>query len=183
MGQGQAKFSANDAADCESNANPASIRLALILIGTVALLSGCAGAGSWQQTTTPTTHVRTANFSHPAVTKALGMVGKPYRYGAKGPDSFDCSGLVWYSFKHAGITVPRTSAQQYAATQRVSLADARPGDLLFFGSRRDVSHVAIYLGNNQFVHAPSSGKRVSVADMSASWYQKNFVAAGRLPGM
>jgi len=62
------------------------------------------------------------------------------------------------------------------------LADAKPGDLLFFGSSRNVSHVAIYMGNQQFVHAPSSGKWVSVASLNASWYRKNFVGAGRLPG-
>ncbi len=146
------------------------------------ILSGCAGSRSWQESANPSAGAwsPTASYSSPVVNNALDMLGKPYRYGAKGPESFDCSGLVWYSFRRSGYSVPRTSAEQYRVAKRISLAEARPGDLLFFGSRRKISHVAIYMGNDEFVHAPSSGKWVSVANLDASWYQKNFVTAGRL---
>jgi cell wall-associated NlpC family hydrolase len=108
------------------------------------------------------------------------MVGVPYRYGGFTPKGFDCSGLVYYSYQKAGLTVPRTSAEQFKTANPVDLDDVRPGDLLFFARRRSVDHVAIYLGNNQFVHAPSTGKRVSVTRMSDPYYRDHFVAAGRL---
>ena len=151
------------------------------LVACCGILSGCAGSRSWESPANPPSGSWSpAAQSSPIVNNALAMVGKPYRYGAKGPESFDCSGLVWYSFRRSGYDVPRTSADQYRVAQRISLSEARPGDLLFFGSRRKVSHVAIYMGNDEFVHAPSSGKWVSVANFDASWYQKNFVTAGRL---
>jgi murein DD-endopeptidase len=111
---------------------------------------------------------------------AAQMVGVPYRYGGFTPKGFDCSGLVYYSYQKAGLTVPRTSAEQFKTANPVDLDDVRPGDLLFFARRRSVDHVAIYLGNNQFVHAPSTGKRVSVTRMSDPYYRDHFVAAGRL---
>jgi cell wall-associated NlpC family hydrolase len=108
------------------------------------------------------------------------MVGAPYQYGGFTPKGFDCSGLVYYSYRKAGLTVPRTSGEQFKAANPVDLDDVRPGDLLFFAKRRSVDHVAIYLGKNQFVHAPSTGKKVSVARMSDPYYRDHFVAAGRL---
>jgi len=159
-----------------------SIGPLLTLVAVSGILSGCAGSRSWQQPTTSSAGLRysQAAGASPVVSNALAMVGKPYRYGAKGPESFDCSGLVWYSYRRSGVAVPRTSTEQYRLSQRISLTDARPGDLLFFGSRRNISHVAIYMGNDEFVHAPSSGKWVSVANLDVSWYRNNFIAAGRL---
>jgi murein DD-endopeptidase len=118
--------------------------------------------------------------SSQAATTATRMVGAPYRYGGTTPKGFDCSGLVYYSYRQAGQVVPRTSAAQFSKASRISLKDAQPGDLLFFASRRSVDHVAIYLGDNKFVHAPSSGKKVSVERMSTPYYRDHFVAAGRL---
>ena len=112
---------------------------------------------------------------------ATALVGSPYRYGARGPDSFDCSGLVHYAYASAGFQVPRTSAQQYRAARPVGLADARAGDLLFSSYEDKVSHVGIYLGNQRFVHAPSTGKHVNVASLESAHYQRHFVRAGRLP--
>ena len=111
---------------------------------------------------------------------ASNMVGAPYRYGGRTPDGFDCSGLVYFSYAQAGISVPRTSREQMRATTPIELADARPGDLLFFRQRQKVSHVAIYLGDDRFVHAPSTGKRVSIDNMSNPYYRRQFVRAGRL---
>ena len=113
-------------------------------------------------------------------TTAMQMVGAPYQYGGFTPKGFDCSGLVYYSYRKAGLTIPRSSGEQFKAANPVDLDDVRPGDLLFFAKRRSVDHVAIYLGKNQFVHAPSTGKRVSVARMSDPYYRDHFVAAGRL---
>jgi cell wall-associated NlpC family hydrolase len=110
---------------------------------------------------------------------AQDMVGVPYKYGGKSPLGFDCSGLVHYSYGQAGITVPRTSRAQLSASRRITLREARPGDLLFFKSR-NYSHVAIYLGDDTFVHAPSTGKRVTRASMMKNYYRTHLVAVGRL---
>jgi cell wall-associated NlpC family hydrolase len=157
------------------------LRLGLIA-SCLLTLAGCSSARSWQQpqpnySYSPRPDLRSQS---PAIDVALNMIGKPYRYGAEGPHSFDCSGLVWYSFGQAGYRVPRTSADQFRASAKISLDKARPGDLLFFGSRRNVSHVAIYLGDRTFVHAPSSGQTVSLGHLSNPWYANNFVSAGRL---
>ncbi len=111
---------------------------------------------------------------------ATGMVGVPYVYGGRTPKGFDCSGLVYYSYQQAGLSVPRTSQEQYKAARPIKLSDAQPGDLLFFRGGRRVSHVAIYLGNGYFVHAPSTGKSVSVASFNNSYYRDHFDRAGRL---
>jgi murein DD-endopeptidase len=118
--------------------------------------------------------------SKQAAATATRLVGAPYRYGGSTPKGFDCSGLVYYSYRQAGQVVPRSSTAQFNAARRISLNDAQPGDLLFFASRKSVDHVAIYLGGNKFVHAPSSGKKVTIERMSKPYYRDHFVAAGRL---
>ena len=92
---------------------------------------------------------------------AAHQVGKPYVWGATGPDSFDCSGLVQYSFAAAGIRMPRVSQQQWFAGPHVNYSDARPGDLLFWHydptDPTDIDHVAIYAGNGMMLVAPHTG--------------------------
>jgi cell wall-associated NlpC family hydrolase len=100
-----------------------------------------------------------------AVSAAMGQRGKPYVWAAAGPGSFDCSGLTQYAFKAAGITLPHSSRMQAQMGQAVSRADLQPGDLVFFYS--PVSHVGIYIGNGQMVHAPTSGDVVKVAGVDA----------------
>ncbi|NYJ05164.1 C40 family peptidase [Petropleomorpha daqingensis] len=100
-----------------------------------------------------------------AVDTAMAQRGKPYVWAAAGPSSFDCSGLVLYAYKAAGISLPHSSLQQSRMGQAVSRSDLRPGDLIFFYS--PVSHVGIYIGNGQMVHAPTSGDVVKVASIDA----------------
>ncbi len=114
------------------------------------------------------------------VNTAMSAVGSPYRYGGRGPNAFDCSGLVVYSYQAAGVKVPRTSAQQFQASRPIAIKEARPGDLLFFRYSNKVSHVGIYLGDQQFVHAPSSGGHVSVESLQQAHYRDRFVGVGRL---
>ena len=114
------------------------------------------------------------------VTVATNQLGAPYRYGGSKPGGFDCSGLVEYSYAKAGLVVPRTSFEQYRAAQPVDISDARPGDLLFFRYDRRISHVAIYLGEGRFIHAPSTGKLVSVASLRDPHYQAHFARAGKI---
>ncbi len=113
---------------------------------------------------------------------AKSMIGVQYRYGGNTPKTgFDCSGLVYFSYLQVGITLPRTSSAQYKASKPVSKKSIRRGDLLFFRiHRRKISHVGIYLGNNQFVHAPSSGKKVSIGELDSPYWRKRFVRGGRI---
>ncbi|MHA6786045.1 NlpC/P60 family protein [Pseudonocardia saturnea] len=103
-----------------------------------------------------------------AVALALSKVGSPYRWGATGPSSFDCSGLVNWAFEQAGIEVPRTSRALSQVGTPVSRDDLQPGDLVFFYS--PVSHVGIYIGDGQMVHASTSGKPVAVASIDGRQY-------------
>jgi cell wall-associated NlpC family hydrolase len=99
-----------------------------------------------------------------AIAFALAQRGKPYVYGATGPGSYDCSGLTQAAYRAAGVTLGRTTYDQAKEGVPVSKADLRPGDLVFFYS--GLSHVGIYLGNGQIVHAPHTGAVVEVAPMS-----------------
>ncbi|MGW4720302.1 C40 family peptidase [Nocardia sp. NPDC004260] len=99
-----------------------------------------------------------------ALDAALSKVGSPYVYGAAGPDAFDCSGLVQWSYRQAGIELPRTSGAQLAAGSPVSLDDLRPGDLVsFYGG----GHSGLYAGDGNVVHASTSGQPVKVAPISS----------------
>ena len=100
-----------------------------------------------------------------AVNTALAQVGDRYVYGATGPNSFDCSGLTSFSYKAAGISIPRTSKAQSTFGTPVSKANLKPGDLVFFYS--PVSHVAMYIGNGQIVHALNSSKPVQVMKLDS----------------
>jgi cell wall-associated NlpC family hydrolase len=112
---------------------------------------------------------------------AMSQVGAPYHYGGTNPaQGFDCSGLVFYTYTQAGYDVPRTSQEQFRVTRKISLGDATPGDLMFFQDQTKLSHVGIYLGDGRFVHAPSSGQRVAVADLDLPYYREHLVAIGRL---
>ena len=115
-----------------------------------------------------------------ALLAAESRIGTPYRYGGSGPDAFDCSGLVAYAYQQAGVALPRTAAQQYALARPLPRAELRPGDLVFFRwSGREVSHVGIYAGDGQFVHAPQTGGQVRTANLDDEWYRERYVGAGR----
>lgn len=118
--------------------------------------------------------------SHPATSIASKMLGTPYRFGGASPGrGFDCSGLVYYSYHKAGYRVPRTSQLQYQQSLPVKRTHIQEGDLLFFRIEGKVSHVGVYLGDNQFIHAPSSGKRVSIASLDSPYWKQRFTKAGR----
>jgi cell wall-associated NlpC family hydrolase len=117
------------------------------------------------------------------VVKALGLVGVPYRFGGNTPTSgLDCSGLVRYVYAHTlGFDLPRRAEEISRIGQPIDVSELRPGDLLFYNTlRRAYSHVAIYVGEGRFVHAPSRGKQVRVEDMSAGYWSARFNGARRL---
>ena len=111
---------------------------------------------------------------------AMQMVGVPYQWGGSSPAGFDCSGLVQYVFANAGLPVPRTAAAQMDASAPLTLEKAQAGDLLFFRDGSRTSHVAIYLGQGRFVHAPSSGRQVSLDSFGNAYWRMRFARAGRV---
>lgn len=111
---------------------------------------------------------------------AQSRVGAPYRYGEAGPTAFDCSGLVHFAYRNVGIDTPRTVSQLRRESRRVKPSRLQEGDLLFFRLSGKVRHVAIYLGDERFVHAPKSGDRVSYASLDNPFWDRNLVEAGRI---
>ena len=108
---------------------------------------------------------------------ALSKVGCSYVYGATGPNSFDCSGLAQWVYRQNGIYIPRTVTTQYYACTLVSSPDV--GDLVYFNTIGYMSHVGIYIGNGQFVHAGTSATGVVVANLYSSYWQSVYLGAGR----
>ena len=110
------------------------------------------------------------------------MIGTPYRYGGVSPAGFDCSGLVVYSYASAGISkLPRTAAGLERAARPVRLSALEPGDLLFFRLEGPKTlHVAMYVGDRAFVHAPSSGKRVERVSFDHVYWSPRLKRAGRV---
>jgi len=130
--------------------------------------------GAARQTITPS-----QNMGARAAAVALQQVGVPYLYGGSTTRGFDCSGLVQYSYLRAGKNVPRTTGQLWSATSTVQRTDLKAGDLLFFNIEGKMSHVGMYIGDQQFVHAPSSGKTVTVGRLTSAYYSAAFMRAGR----
>jgi cell wall-associated NlpC family hydrolase len=110
-----------------------------------------------------------------AVDVAKAQIGKPYKWGGAGPDSFDCSGLAMYSWGKAGVSLPHSAAAQYNSLPHVPVDQLVPGDLVFYGS--SIHHVGIYIGGGQMVNAPQTGEYVRVDSM----YRRDFAGAAR-PG-
>jgi len=151
---------------------PVSVRTSLFAAGMLllAVLSGCASSP-------PASDGNVYQGARIAQSQA----GAPYRYGGSSPRGFDCSGLVYYAYRKAGVRVPRTTREQYRHAEHISLADIRRGDLLFFKlSSRGISHVGIYTGKGRFIHAPSSGKRVMYSSLENPYWKHRLLAAGRI---
>jgi murein DD-endopeptidase len=141
----------------------------------VALLAGCVPAPVRRPP--PAAAVPADELGRRVAALAASQVGAPYRFGGDSPRGFDCSGLVWYLYREAGVAVPRTAAAQRAAVQPVAADALQPGDLVFFYTPAD--HVGVYLGAGEFVHAPSSGKHVERARLDAPFYILGYAGGGR----
>jgi cell wall-associated NlpC family hydrolase len=145
-------------------------------LGLIALALALGGCSTVPQVSTP------ANSSDPVVRLAQEQVGRPYVYGGRGPEGFDCSGLVHFAHRGAlGVEVPRTAREQFLRARPVSQRSLVPGDLVFFQPPpgKDL-HVGIYVRDDLFVHAPSNGRRVSYANLGDAYWRESLVGAGRL---
>lgn len=136
-----------------------------------------------QQAAVTATGTTTGTYSGPtntqagqAVSFAYAQLGKPYVYGATGPNSYDCSGLVQAAWAAAGVSIPRSSYEQWAALPHVPMSAIQPGDLIFFDAE---GHVGIYVGNNMIIDAPQPGQSVEKVSLSQSWYASTLDGAAR----
>ncbi len=137
-------------------------RWLVVLVAVVALAS----VGARHAAATASPHA-TAGTARQAITYAEAQLGKPYEWGATGPDAFDCSGLVMEAYAAAGVTIPRTSQEQWAALPHIPPGAQRPGDLVFFagadGTATAPGHVGLVLGPHRMVEAYASGYPVRIS--------------------
>ncbi|MEQ6917738.1 C40 family peptidase [Halomonas aquatica] len=151
------------------------MRASRLLVGllVVFLLAGCAGRELATRDAPGELTIDRALI----LAEARRSLGIPYRYGGTTERGLDCSGLVQRAYSHAGIRVPRTSRAQFEALPRVNAA--RPGDLLFFATSGGgkASHVGIYLGDGEMIHAPGRGRRVTTTTIALDYWQERFLGA------
>ena len=114
------------------------------------------------------------------VNYAYNFLGKPYVYGASGPNSFDCSGLTQYVYNRFGVGLTRTTYTQVNQGVKVDRSNLRPGDLVFFNTQGSISHVGIYIGDGDFIHAPRTGKPVMISSLSDGYYSSKYATARRI---
>jgi cell wall-associated NlpC family hydrolase len=168
---------------------PTSFRSPLPACALAAIVVGCACAFPQEDATaavaghTPTRHgaipaVRKPTVGERAAAIAVRGVGVPYRWGGSSPaGGFDCSGLVYWTYRQLGIELPHSSYALYDQGRRVARSRMKPGDLLFFSG---LGHVGIYIGRGRMVHAPHSGTRVQVVNLGRSSYGARLVGVRRV---
>lgn len=108
------------------------------------------------------------------------FLGKPYVWGASGPSSFDCSGFTAYVYNAFGVSLAHYTGSQFQVGQAVSKENLLPGDLVFFNTYGDISHVGIYIGGGQFIHASSGSGKVTISQLSGSYYTSRYAGARRI---
>ncbi len=151
------------------------------------LFSGCASVSNSPTSATASSESHNRNLSfipviHPVVEIAENLKGVPYRYGGVTPKGFDCSGLVHYAYRKAGIKIPRTTQDLYRVSRRLPIEQAKPGDLLFFKiNSRKLSHVGLYAGNGRFIHASTGQNRVADGSLEDPYWRDRLIGIGRLP--
>jgi len=159
-------------------------RTIVIAIFCVSLLFACSHTPQHSDTSNnkPTLKITKSKYKGDQISSiAHSLLGSPYKYGGATPKGFDCSGLVYYTHGQLGIPTPRTSLQQYKNAKSVDLNKLLSGDVVFFKlGKSNVSHVGIYVGNGKFIHAPKSGKHVTVDSLNDNYWRPRIVSAGRL---
>jgi cell wall-associated NlpC family hydrolase len=134
------------------------------------------------QATTPAIIV-TDSIRASLVTNARKYIGVRYHYSQSNENGFDCSGYVKYVYGNFGYSLPRSSCDQYEKSRHLRAMEALPGDLVFFITRgKKISHVGIYLGNNEFIHSPGKGKTVSISSLDEIYFKKHLAGFGSYLG-
>jgi cell wall-associated NlpC family hydrolase len=169
---------------------PSSAQLTIVLgMAAILVLAGCSGyeprsAGQSRDATPRSTEQlppasRGRSAGEQAAVVAVRQVGMPYRYGGNNVGGFDCSGLVQFAYAATGKLLPRTTADLWQQMPPVLDRNLEVGDVLFFNIEGKVAHVGLYLGNRRFVHAPATGREVSIADLDSDFYRSAFIRGGR----
>ncbi len=158
---------------------------AAVFAGLVLVLAGCASAPRRSPELSgevapqmPDTAAQDARSRF--VAGATAMLGQPYRWGGDAPGGFDCSGLVAYAAAAAGMTLPRTAAEQIRVGKPVSRQELRAGDLVFMRLKHKQLHVGIALDTDRFVNAPAAGGRVRIDSLASPLYERAFLQARRV---
>lgn len=165
---------------------PAFLLVLLAITGSL-VASGCAGNKPTDYSSesgairpgADTAHRSASSFAVRAASIAEQQVGVPYRYGGANTGGFDCSGLVYFAYANAGKQVARTTGGLWGSLLPIQKSSLQAGDVLFFDIDGKMSHVGMYLGDGKFVHAPSTGKKVSIADLESSFYRRALIRGGR----
>jgi cell wall-associated NlpC family hydrolase len=160
-------------------ASLASCLLLAACSGHQARLSEPARESVQQRSQAPSPAARARTAGEQAAVVAVRQVGVPYRYGGNSVNGFDCSGLVQYAYSAAGKRLPRTTAELWQQMRPVPDQDLEIGDVLFFNIEGKVSHVGLYLGSGRFVHAPATGREVTIADLHGDFYRSALIRGGR----
>ena len=152
-----------------------------VLVIAILALGACSSTPQRAPTASAGSTKPSVDRGNQAAGYALTMIGKPYRYGGTSPSGFDCSGLVLYSYKNAGVALPHSTDRQRSMSRPVKVAQLRRGDLLFFNQEgKKYGHVGIYVGDGRFVHAPSSGKSVRSDRLDTPYWKKHLSEARRI---
>jgi cell wall-associated NlpC family hydrolase len=180
--------------DADKHRSPGQGLRQVALVSLLSLLAACASSPRREATYKPSqsqlaneparapeNSIGTAND---VLFRAMALVGTPYHWGGNTPESgFDCSGLVDYIYRNAANIMLPHSSRDMASINGVkvrSMDDLISGDLVFFGSRGDISHVGVYVGKGRFVHAPNSGGTVRLDDIDGPYWRDHFVYGKRL---
>ncbi len=163
-----------------------NLLISIVLLSTLLLNSGCvpknadgsySSAYPYHPYLNGDKNQKIVNYMSNNIEKtAKSLLGRDYKYGANGPYQFDCSSFTQYVFAQHGIKLPRVSKEQAKIGKYISSSQLQKGDLIFFDSKKSkrISHVGIYLGGGEFIHASSSQDRVTISKLNSNYYSKHF---------